>query len=334
MRKINDVLQKDLTLGTKICAHGLTVFPILSREVQTLPELDTLDNALLNGTVSIREVTAEGEVPHLIVDNGGDRPLLILDGEEILGKELKQNRIINTTVLILSNTICRIPVSCVEQGRWRQQSQDIQPAQSIFRTRSRIIQKQSVTKSLRHNGTYRGDQQEIWQEVSRSLDQTGARSRTSSYTDAREHVSHRLERIVDAIKPVAGQVGAVFAARHEILGIEILGSSSLFAASVKKIARSFAFEVVVMDEHDGSLTEKVRTWWENFGAAEFSIHESPGAGKDIRVENENLIGSGLMWNQLVHLSCFPKPQETVTHAPTRRSSAEHRRRSMLRSTSR
>ena len=48
--------------------------------------------------------------------NKSDRMVLILDGEELVG--IKQNRIVNTTILIAANTTTVIPVSCVEQGRW------------------------------------------------------------------------------------------------------------------------------------------------------------------------------------------------------------------------
>jgi len=45
------------------------------------------------------------------VANGADRPLLLLDGEELIGA--KQNRILNTTVLVAAHTEVTIPVSCV-----------------------------------------------------------------------------------------------------------------------------------------------------------------------------------------------------------------------------
>jgi hypothetical protein len=43
-----------------------------------------------------------------------------LAGEELVGS--KQNRIVNTTMLIQAKSTPVIPVSCVEQGRWNYRS--------------------------------------------------------------------------------------------------------------------------------------------------------------------------------------------------------------------
>jgi hypothetical protein len=61
----------------------------------------------------ITEVSEAGTVPFLTVANETDRPLLLLDGEELIG--VKQNRILNTTVLVTAHTDVTIPVSCVER---------------------------------------------------------------------------------------------------------------------------------------------------------------------------------------------------------------------------
>ena len=57
-----------------------------------------------------------GSVPDLLVENRGDVRVLFLEGEELIGA--KQNRILNTSVLVAAHTKVKIPVSCVERGRW------------------------------------------------------------------------------------------------------------------------------------------------------------------------------------------------------------------------
>ena len=79
----------------------------------------TLEEALALG-FRITEVDAAGSVPELIAFNPLDTPVLLYDGEELLGA--KQNRILNVTVLVAPKSETKIPVSCVEQGRWHARS--------------------------------------------------------------------------------------------------------------------------------------------------------------------------------------------------------------------
>ena len=88
------------TLGSILAGkpqhHGaLTVIPILA-PMQTEPEWLTLAEA--GDRVRITEVGEESSVPDLKVANLGDLPLLLLDGEQLVGA--KQNRILNMTVLV------------------------------------------------------------------------------------------------------------------------------------------------------------------------------------------------------------------------------------------
>jgi len=100
-------------LAGKPQSHGaLTVIPILA-PMQTEPEWLTLAEA--GDRVRITEISEGGSVPNLKVANLGDLPLLLLDGEQLVGA--KQNRILNMTVLVAAQTEVTIPVSSVEQGR-------------------------------------------------------------------------------------------------------------------------------------------------------------------------------------------------------------------------
>ena len=65
----------------------------------------------------MEEVNESGSVPNLAVKNKCDRPLLIPEGEILIGA--KQNRVINITVLVAAGVKFVLPVSCVEAGRWR-----------------------------------------------------------------------------------------------------------------------------------------------------------------------------------------------------------------------
>ena len=95
------------------------MFPLVSRDAaqRRVPDYRTLDEGLKVGGVEITEVSEQGSVPELRVVNRGLHPILIVDGEELIGA--KQNRVVNLTILVAPQSKLTIPVSCVEAGRWR-----------------------------------------------------------------------------------------------------------------------------------------------------------------------------------------------------------------------
>jgi hypothetical protein len=72
--------------------------------------------ALGKSLLTVTEVNQGGTVPELKVVNRADLPVLLLAGEEVAGA--KQNRVLNTTILLMEHSETIIPVSCTEQGRW------------------------------------------------------------------------------------------------------------------------------------------------------------------------------------------------------------------------
>jgi hypothetical protein len=327
MSVLRNIIRKSISLGDLQCVQGLGVIPILTEEIAELPVLEPLERVLERGLARITETSPAGEVPFLLLDNTSDRPIIILDGEEVVGG--KQNRIINTTLVILAGTSVKIPVSCIQAGRWRHERADFESAGSVFRARSRAAQMATVTANVRESGSFRSDQGAVWDEVSASLDELGVQSLTSDFREGRERVANRLEEFVDAIRPAEHQIGAIFINAQGILGLEMLGTPVLFSQACHKVTRSFAFEVLSAPDLNGASIEAATQWWDTILKSPFTQHASPAAGEDIRVGTKDLVGSGLIWNDVVvHFSCFPNVRMENHRPSKRRASADQRRRNL------
>ena len=116
---INQIEMEDIVVGRAKRYRDITVFP-LHRAVTPRLDYMALDEALDRKLVEVTEVDAAGSVPDLLVKNCGKRSVLIIDGEEVVGA--KQNRVVNTSILLPAESTTKIPVSCTEAGRWAEVS--------------------------------------------------------------------------------------------------------------------------------------------------------------------------------------------------------------------
>src|SRR4051794_39345388 len=105
-----------IRVGDAIRHEALAVFPLFAGSDEGVDYLLS-DEAIAAGSVSVSEVSESGSVPELLVENTGDSRVLFLEGEEL--REAKQNRVLNTSVLVAAHSKVTMPVSCVEHGRWR-----------------------------------------------------------------------------------------------------------------------------------------------------------------------------------------------------------------------
>ena len=154
---------------------ALRVLPILG------PSADEPSYRLLEGNalsaVRVLEVSSGGSVLELKVENSLEDRVYLMDGQELVGA--KQNRILNTDVLIPAKATITIPVSCVEAHRWRYISGAFSPGKTASHTiRSR--KQDRVHRSLKHNSSHDADQGAVWNEVSMSMLSSGTSSDTAA----------------------------------------------------------------------------------------------------------------------------------------------------------
>ena len=208
----------EIRMGNPLRYEQLSVFPLFTQTSSPV-EYILSDEAIGNSSISVEEISESGSVPELIVENRGDVLVLFLEGEELVGA--KQNRILNTSILVAAHTTTKLPVSCVEQGRWRYRSATFECSGSHSPSKLRRTLKRSVTRSLKARQGHRSDQQEIWREVHRQQEALEAASGTVAMSDTFESYRDRLTEFQDKLQYVDGAAGLAIAIGNEVVSVDL-----------------------------------------------------------------------------------------------------------------
>ena len=125
--------------------RNLTIVPMLDAAAGAAGYL-LLDELMALGLAQVTEVSEGGSVPEVSFANLADRPVLLVDGEELVGA--RQNRILNLSILVAAGRKIRIPVSCVEQGRWAYRSRDFKAAEHKLYRKARAMKTAQVASAI------------------------------------------------------------------------------------------------------------------------------------------------------------------------------------------
>lgn len=110
---LSDFLAEPLRVGAPDVHGPLAVCPLFGPP----PALEyvAFADGCARGLV-VKELDGGASVNDLMVVNPTDVAVLLYEGEEVLGAQ--QNRTFDVSVLVPAGASVRVPVSCVEHGRW------------------------------------------------------------------------------------------------------------------------------------------------------------------------------------------------------------------------
>lgn len=294
----------NVKLGDAQAWKGLTMFPLLSDSRSSLQYL-MLADGLRGGLVTVKEVSRAGSVPDLAVENRSKMPVLILDGEELVGA--KQNRVANLTMLIPAQHTVVIPVSCVEQGRWDYERDDFVVTEQLQYARGRTERLASVLHSLTATGERVSDQAQVWHSIAAKAATMDAASPGGAMSSIFERHAATLDQYVRSINPLPGQVGAVFMVGEERLGLDLFDQPETFASMLPKLVRSYAVDVIerpVSQKSWGRMSE-ARSFLDSILKASFEDRPALGLGRDLGCVADHLVAGALLVDEvLVHLAAF------------------------------
>jgi len=289
--------------GVKIF-NNMGVIPLFT-SVNESPLYLTLKEALEKRLLTITEVSQSGSVPALKVVNKAGIPVLLLDGEELVGA--KQNRVLNTTILLKENSETVIPVSCTEQGRWAYASREFEESGHIMNRNVRSRKVSSVSQSLRASQRYNADQGAVWEGIKFCMSEANVHSPTSAMKEVFESRENDLKGYLDAFQYVPHQKGIFVMLNGEVAGFDILSHSSAYEMIHPKLVKSYAMDALLQKKKDGdgASVDKAKSFIKEANECEEKRYASIGHGWDHRFEGKTKVGSSLVYQEkVIHMAFF------------------------------
>lgn len=270
-----------------------------------------LEEALETGALKVSEVSNEGSVNTILVENLGEKPVLILDGEVLLGA--KQNRIVNATILVQEMSKVDVPVSCVEQGRWRYETRDFDRPGAFGYSTLRRQKSQQVASNLEAGHFFAANQGAIWREINRKQERMRVRTETDSLHDVYHRLEEDLHRLVRELEPMPGQSGIMVFINNSFACLDLFDGPVPLGKMWRKLLQSYAMEALeALQDWEAQKrkgeTPRAPDPAEITGALKgcaVKTYPSVGAGTDFRLRGTGLTGAGLaLEDRVLHLSLF------------------------------
>ena len=290
----------NILAGEPVIHGALTMIPILA---PLLAEPLWLTVAEAGERARITEVSEAGSVPTLQVTNTADQPLLLLDGEELVGA--KQNRILNMTVLVAAGATVTIPVSCVEQGRWHYRSRHFAAGDAALFASLRAQKAAWVTRSVREGRGHMADQGGIWDGVAARVAAHGVASPTGAMRDFYGKYEEDLGAARQALAPRPGQIGALVYLSGRWVGLDLLACPGLFARAWPRLCAGYAADAIGR-KPGVRLVPGPHAVLERIAACPAEPAPAVGLGTEYRLAGGQAHGAALVAeDRVAHLMVFP-----------------------------
>ena len=294
----------NIELGKLQSFKNMGIIP-LSTSVNHDPEYITLKEALEKNQLTVKEVSHGGSVPELKVINNAEIHILLLDGEELVGA--KQDRVLNTTILLKKKSETIIPVSCTEHGRWSYVSEEFTDSGTVMSPKIRMLKARSVSASLHESRQYRSDQGAVWDAIDEMSEEAGVSSSTGAMKDVFESRLKELDEYLKAFKCMPDQKGMLVLFDGAVVGLDIVSRESAYKVLHAKLVKSYAMEAILQKKENAakSKNDKAKAFIKEASSCGEKKYESIGNGWDYRYEGKKVVGSALLYQKkVIHMAFF------------------------------
>ena len=294
-----------LQVGDPLSAGPLTIAPIFGPDPTC--EYRSFAAARPHGA-RIRELEAGASVRDVVIENPTGDCVLLFEGEEVLGAQ--QNRTFDVSVLVGPRTKTRVPVSCVEAGRWDGSRHDhaFEVAPQTASPRLRREKAEQAREQVAAGADARADQGAVWSSISEVNAELGASSPTGAMHDIYEDRRDTLREICTRLPLQDGQVGSIAFIGGQMRVADLLSRPDAYASLHERLVQGYALDALTaetpgLEDVDSATARGVALL---IADAPIGLRTTGTAlGEEVRFEANGLEGSGLVFEEeLLALSVF------------------------------
>lgn len=296
----NDIsINVNIELLTPQVHENMAVIPLKSQ--RTYIDILTLKKGFELGLVEVKECD-NSKVDTLIVKNNAVTPLILIDGDEVVGGD--QNRIVNATILIDAKSEMKIPVSCSEKGRWGFKS-EFQQSDYIANYNTRIAKEYASRSSDSF-------QDVIWSSIDDLQEENSFYSLTSAMEESYENLKTDHSKIIKQFKITEGQTGILVIVDGEIKGFELFLNPEIYKEFHEKILKSYIIDSKINNQTFTINIDAVREIINNAYKSSFEKIENSGLEEAYEFENQEGLGTLYLFkNHVIHWSFFKKIEDHI-----------------------
>lgn len=268
----------------------------------------SLSEGMKKKLIEVKEISETGSVNNLMVINRSEFFVFMSDGDILKGA--KQNRVLNTSVLIEPDSKTVIPVSCVEAGRWRHTSHNFGHEEFSAPVHMRSSKASMVKNSLNEKKCPNSDQGKIWNEISEYQDSFSIHSETSNLSDVFGSMDNDFDDILKNLKPKTDSNGLAIFVNGNLLNLEIYNRSAIYNEYFPRLLKGAFLEIFKMKKNEREIQKaeafyKTIDFLDNYENIKFELHKGVAAGNEKRFDTPELSGLELIYiDKTIHLAAL------------------------------
>lgn len=270
----------ELTVGPASRRGVVTVLPLFASAPPRKIDYRLGADALADGAFEIRELKRGQSAGRLEALNRDKRRVLLVEGDHLLG--INQNRVLTSTALVGAFQRLELPVSCVEEGRWRAHATPTTVTTAGVPAGLRRIVKQTVTKSLLAGGERRADQHWLWSEISEQQRRLRVRSATTALAHTFAEREGEISDVAGGLPYAPKAIGLAIGVGAELVSLDLFDNPTTCAYYWRRLVQGAALDGLSSGQEGLVGGAEVHTLLEQLCQASWLPFAPIGEGEEFR----------------------------------------------------